>query len=92
MRTNESTCMHIITRILRSGVSKRDNKISDRKDFETVIKAMCDYYKNGEVSGKSYGTFAIALAAPSVHASMALFSLLHWLLECGGAGDGGANT
>ena len=67
-------------------------KISDRKDFETVIKAMCDYYKNGEVSGKSYGTFAIALAAPSVHASMVLFSLLHWLLECGGAGDGGANT
>lgn len=33
-------------------------KISDRKDFETVIKAMCDYYKKGEVSGKSYGTFS----------------------------------
>lgn len=33
-------------------------KITDRKDFETVIKAMCDYYKKGEVSGKSYGTFS----------------------------------
>lgn len=33
-------------------------KVSDRKDFETVIKAMCDYYKIGEVSGKSYGTFS----------------------------------
>lgn len=33
-------------------------KISDRKDFETVVKAMCDYYKKGEVSGKSYGTFS----------------------------------
>lgn len=32
--------------------------ITDRKDFETVIKAMCDYYKKGEVSGKSYGTFS----------------------------------
>lgn len=32
--------------------------ISDRKEFETVIKAMCDYYKKGEVSGKSYGTFS----------------------------------
>ena len=52
MRTNESTCMHIITRILRSGVSKRDNEISDRKDFEKVIKEMFDYYKNGEVSGE----------------------------------------
>ena len=33
-------------------------KVSDRKDFETVIKALCDYYKKGEVSGKSYGTFS----------------------------------
>ena len=33
-------------------------KISDRKDFEIVIKAMCDYYKKGEVTGKSYGTFS----------------------------------
>ena len=32
--------------------------ISDRKDFEIVIKAMCDYYKKGEVTGKSYGTFS----------------------------------
>lgn len=33
-------------------------KITDRKDFDVVIKAMCDYYKKGEVSGKSYGTFS----------------------------------
>ncbi len=33
-------------------------KIDGRKDFETVIKAMCDYYKKGEISGKSYGTFS----------------------------------
>ena len=33
-------------------------KINGRKDFETVVKAMCDYYKKGEVSGKSYGTFS----------------------------------
>lgn len=33
-------------------------KIKDRRDFETVVKAMCDYYKKGEVSGKSYGTFS----------------------------------
>lgn len=33
-------------------------KINDRRDFETVVKAMCDYYKKGEVSGKSYGTFS----------------------------------
>ena len=33
-------------------------KVSDRKEFETVIKALCDYYKKGEVSGKSYGTFS----------------------------------
>ena len=33
-------------------------KIKDRRDFETVIKAMCDYYKKGEVSGKSYVTFS----------------------------------
>lgn len=33
-------------------------KICGRNDFETVIKAMCDYYKKGEVSGKSYGTFS----------------------------------
>lgn len=33
-------------------------KINDRKDFETVVKAMCDYYKKGEVLGKSYGTFS----------------------------------
>ena len=32
--------------------------ITERKDFEAVIKAMCDYYKKGEVSGKSYGTFS----------------------------------
>ncbi len=33
-------------------------KVADRKDFETVVKALCDYYKKGEVSGKSYGTFS----------------------------------
>ena len=33
-------------------------KINDRRDFETVVKAMCDQYKKGEVSGKSYGTFS----------------------------------
>ena len=33
-------------------------KITDRKDFEAVIKAMCDYYKKGEISGKSYGTYS----------------------------------
>lgn len=33
-------------------------KINDRKDFEAVVRAMCDYYKKGEVSGKSYGTFS----------------------------------
>lgn len=33
-------------------------QIEERKDFEAVIKAMCDYYKKGEVSGKSYGTFS----------------------------------
>ena len=33
-------------------------KVSDRNDLETVIKALCDYYKKGEVSGKSYGTFS----------------------------------
>ena len=33
-------------------------KVGDRKDFEIVIKALCDYYKKGEVSGKSYGTFS----------------------------------
>lgn len=33
-------------------------KVCDRKDLETVIKALCDYYKKGEVSGKSYGTFS----------------------------------
>lgn len=33
-------------------------KIKERKDFETMIKALCDYYKKGEVSGKSYGTFS----------------------------------
>lgn len=32
--------------------------IKESKDFEVVIKAMCDYYKKGEVSGKSYGTFS----------------------------------
>lgn len=32
--------------------------ITERKDFEAVIKAMCDYYKKGEVYGKSYGTFS----------------------------------
>ena len=32
--------------------------INDRRDFETIVKAMCDYYKKGEVSGKSYGTFS----------------------------------
>lgn len=32
--------------------------ITERKDFEAVIKAMCDYYKKGEVSGKSYGTYS----------------------------------
>lgn len=33
-------------------------KINDRKDFEIVVKALSDYYKKGEVSGKSYGTFS----------------------------------
>lgn len=33
-------------------------KVGNRKDLETVIKALCDYYKKGEVSGKSYGTFS----------------------------------
>lgn len=32
--------------------------IIESNDFEVVIKAMCDYYKKGEVSGKSYGTFS----------------------------------
>lgn len=32
--------------------------ITEKKDFETLIKAMCDYYKKGEVSGKSYGTYS----------------------------------
>lgn len=33
-------------------------KIKESKDFDVVIKALCDYYKKGEVSGKSYGTFS----------------------------------
>lgn len=33
-------------------------KIADRKDFEIFIVAMCDYYKEWEVSGKIYGTFS----------------------------------
>lgn len=32
--------------------------IKNRQDFETVVRAMCDYYKKGEVSGKSYGTYS----------------------------------
>lgn len=32
--------------------------ISTKQDFELLIKALCDYYKVGEVSGKGYGTFS----------------------------------
>ena len=32
--------------------------IEDEKDVELVLKMLADYYKTGEVSGKSYGTFA----------------------------------
>jgi hypothetical protein len=32
--------------------------ISTKQDFELLIKALCDYYKIGEVSGKGYGTFS----------------------------------
>ena len=32
--------------------------IEDVKDVNMVIKLLCDYYKQGMVSGKSYGTYA----------------------------------
>jgi hypothetical protein len=32
--------------------------IEDKKDVDMVIKLLCDYYKEGVVTGKSYGTFS----------------------------------
>ena len=31
--------------------------MEDEVDVDVVLKMFCDYYKQGEVSGKSYGTF-----------------------------------
>ena len=32
--------------------------LEEEKDVDTLIKILGDYYKKGEVSGKSYGTFS----------------------------------
>lgn len=32
--------------------------IEDTKDVDMVIKLLCDYYKQGVVTGKNYGTYA----------------------------------
>jgi hypothetical protein len=32
--------------------------IEDKKDVDMVIKLLCDYYKEGVVTGKSYGTYS----------------------------------
>lgn len=32
--------------------------IEDKKDVDMIIKLLCDYYKEGIVTGKSYGTFS----------------------------------
>ena len=38
----------------------KDNKLSaeSEEDIDTILKALGDYYKIGEISGKPYGTFA----------------------------------
>ena len=32
--------------------------IEEKKDIDTALKILCDYYKEGKVSGKDYGTYA----------------------------------
>ena len=32
--------------------------IENSKDVDMVIKLLCDYYKQGVVTGKNYGTYA----------------------------------
>ena len=32
--------------------------IKEKADIDTVLKMLADYYKTGEVSGKSYGTYS----------------------------------
>ncbi len=32
--------------------------IEEKNDIETALKMLCDYYKEGKVSGKDYGTYA----------------------------------
>ena len=32
--------------------------IENTKDVDMVIKLLCDYYKQGVVTGKNYGTYA----------------------------------
>nr|WP_321357000.1 Kiwa anti-phage protein KwaB-like domain-containing protein [uncultured Draconibacterium sp.] len=32
--------------------------IEEKKDIDTALKMLCDYYKEGKVSGKDYGTYA----------------------------------
>lgn len=37
-----------------------ENKLSldTEQDIDVILKALGDYYKKGEISGKPYGTFA----------------------------------
>ena len=32
--------------------------IEEKEDIEVLLKMLADYYKTGDVTGKSYGTFA----------------------------------
>ena len=39
-------------------VEKGKLAIKDKKDIDVVLKMLADYYKTGDVTGKSYGTFS----------------------------------
>lgn len=44
----------------KAPINVKDGKIQFEKeeDIDNVIKLLCDYFKTGDYSGKSYGTYA----------------------------------
>ncbi|MDX2128364.1 MAG: DUF4868 domain-containing protein [Chloroherpetonaceae bacterium] len=60
LNTNTISKMQEISRLHNEKLKVKNDKIliEDEKDLSIVVKLLCDYYKKGEVSGKSYGTFA----------------------------------
>ncbi len=60
MTTESLLRMKEVAEIFGETLKSKNGKIliEEKKDIETALKILCDYYKEGKVSGKDYGTYA----------------------------------